>query len=164
MNTMKFIDTTKFWSAVLVAWFALGLPTEAAVRNIYPAPGQAKPDLAQALQSAASTHRRIILDFGGNWCPDCHALDAYFHDASNDPILEAGFILVHVNIGRLDQNLDIAKRYEIPLDKGVPALAVLDSDGTLIFSQKAGEFEAMRSMRSAAVTDFLNHWKPAASS
>jgi thiol-disulfide isomerase/thioredoxin len=164
MNTMRFMHTTKFFTAVLVAWFALGLPTGAAVRNIYPAPEQAKSDLAQAMATAASTHRRIILDFGGNWCPDCHALDAYFHDASNDPILEAGFILVHVNIGRLDQNLDIAKRYEIPLDKGVPALAVLDSDGKLIFSQKAGEFEAMRSMRSVAVTDFLNHWKPSASS
>lgn len=164
MNTMRFMDTTKFLTTVLVAWFALCLPTGAAVHNIYPAPEQAKSDLAQAMASAASTHRRIILDFGGNWCPDCHALDAYFHDASNDPILEAGFILVHVNIGRLDRNLDIAKRYEIPLDKGVPALAVLDSDGKLLFSQKAGEFEAMRSMRSVAVTDFLNHWKPVAGS
>jgi hypothetical protein len=115
-------------------------------------------------RSGAGDGKRCIDPSKDHLGPDCHALDAYFHDASNDPILEAGFILVHVNIGRLDRNLDIAKRYEIPLDKGVPALAVLDSDGKLLFSQKAGEFEAMRSMRSVAVTDFLNHWKPVAGS
>jgi thioredoxin 1 len=41
----------------------------------------------------------------------------------------------------------------------VPALAVLDSHGRLLYSQKAGEFEAMRGMQSGAVTEFLNTWK-----
>jgi len=115
-----------------------------------------------ALQSAGANHRRIIVDFGGNWCTDCHVLDGYFHDAANRPILEADFLLVHVNIGRLDQNLDLAERYQIPLKKGVPALAVLDSDGKLLYSQRTGEFEAMRSMQSSAVTAFLTQWKPVA--
>ncbi len=78
------------------------------------------------------------------------------------PLLEADFLLVHINIGRLDQNLDLAKRYEVPLKKGVPALAVLDSDGKLLYSQRTGEFEAMRQMQSSAVTEFLTQWKPAA--
>ena len=132
-----------------------------AAPDIYPAPEQAKTDVATALQTAATTHRRVILDFGGNWCPDCHVLDTYFHDAANAPLLEAGFVLVHVNIGRLDQNLDIAERYAVPLKKGVPALAVLDADGKLLYSQVTGEFEAMRKMQSSAVTEFLTKWKPA---
>ena len=132
--------------------------TPARARDIYPSPEQADADLAAALGSAASTHRRVILDFGGNWCTDCHVLDSYFHDATNGPILEANFILVHVNIGRRDQNLAMAARYRVPLEKGVPALAVLDTDGALRFSQRTGEFEAMRGMRSDAVTEFLRHW------
>jgi thiol:disulfide interchange protein len=131
-----------------------------AAPDIYPAPEQAPADIATALQTAAATHRRVILDFGGNWCPDCHALDVYFHDATNKPLVEAGYVLVYVNIGRVDKNLDIAERYEVPLKKGVPALAVLDTDGKLLYSQKTGEFEAMRSMQSSSVTDFLNQWKP----
>jgi thioredoxin 1 len=138
------------------------LSSRAAQPDIYPDPGRAKADLATALQTAAATHRRVILDFGGNWCPDCHVLDLYFHDAVNKPILEANYLLVHVNIGRRDQNLDIAERYQIPLAKGVPALAVLDTDGKLIYSQKTGEFEAMRGMQSTAVTGFLDQWKPSA--
>ena len=133
-----------------------------AAPDIYPAPEQAKADVAAALQMAATMHRRVILDFGGNWCPDCRVLDSYFHDAANRPLLEAGYVLVHVNIGRMDQNLDIAERYEVPLKKGVPALAVLDEDGKLLYSQKTGEFEAMRGMQPNTVTDFLNQWKAAA--
>jgi thioredoxin 1 len=67
---------------------------------------------------------------------------------------------VHVNIGRSDANLDIAARYQIPLIRGVPAVAVLSSRGALLFSQKSGEFEPMRDMQSRAVTDFLQRWKP----
>ncbi len=148
-------------SAVAILGIAAQAPGVAAVPDIYPDPGKAKTDLAAALQTAAANHRRIILDFGGNWCTDCHVLDTYFHDTVNKPLLEADFLLVHVNIGRLDQNLDLAERYQIPLKKGVPALAVLDSDGKLLYSQRTGEFEAMRGMQSSAVTEFLTQWKPA---
>ncbi len=139
-----------------------GTSSLASLPDIYPGAGRAKDDVVTALQTASATHRRVILDFGGNWCPDCHALDLYFHDAANKPILDANYVLVHINIGRMDQNLDIADRYHIPLAKGVPALAVLGPDGKLIYSQKTGEFEAMRGLQSSAVTDFLNRWKPSA--
>ncbi len=146
-------------SVLLLALATAAAPSPAAERDIYPAPEQAAGDLSAALKSAASMHKRVIVDFGGNWCPDCHVLDAYFHDSANKPLLDANYVLVHVNIGRMDANLDIAERYQIPLRKGVPALAVLDEHGTLLYSQKTGEFEAMRSMRSSAVTDFLARWK-----
>lgn len=132
----------------------------AGVPNIYPEPDRAAGDLAAALHTAAATHRRVILDFGGNWCPDCHVLDDYLHNAANRPILDTNYVLVHVNIGRLDHNVELAERYGIPLNKGVPALAVLDSGGELLYSQKIGEFEAMRGMPSSAVTQFLLQWKP----
>jgi len=69
-------------------------------------------------------------------------------------------VLVHVNIGMMDANQDIAEKYEVPLHKGVPALAVLSENGKLLYSQKSGEFEAMRRMESSAVTQFLVQWKP----
>jgi thioredoxin 1 len=128
--------------------------------DIYPAPAQAASDLSAALRTAAATHKRILLDFGGNWCPDCHVLDIYFHDQTNLPILQANFVLVHVNIGRYDANLDLAEKYQIPLKKGVPALAVLSDHGKLLYSQTGGEFEAMRSMQSSDVTHFLAQWRP----
>jgi thiol:disulfide interchange protein len=129
-------------------------------RDIYHDPAQARADLSTALKTAAATHKRILLDFGGNWCGDCQVLDIYFHDPANRPILDANFVLVHINIGMTDANLDIAKRFGVPLDRGVPALAVLSERGTLLYSQKTGEFAPMRRMESSAVTNFLVQWKP----
>ncbi len=129
-------------------------------RIIYPAPDQAKADIAAALKTAAASRKRVLLDFGGNWCPDCQVLDIYFHNAKNWPILNANFVLVHVNIGQMDANLDLASRYGVPIHKGVPALAVLSDHGKLLYSQKNGQFEAMRHMQSSSVTDFLVQWRP----
>jgi hypothetical protein len=61
----------------------------------------------------------------------------------------------------MDINLDIASQYRIPLEKGVPAVAVLSDKGKLLYSQKGGEFEAMRRMDPSSVTSFLVQWKPA---
>jgi thioredoxin 1 len=130
-------------------------------RDIYPNPSQARGDLAAALKQAAQTHRRILLDFGGNWCGDCQVLDFYMHDDRNRPLVEQNFVVVHVNIGRYDANLDLARKYDVPLEKGVPALAVLSETGRLLYSQKNGEFEAMRQMESSALTEFLVKWRPA---
>jgi thiol:disulfide interchange protein len=149
-------------TALLTLWaLALALPAHA-LPDIYPAPEQAQADLAAALKQAAAQHRRVIVDFGGNWCTDCHVLDGYMHDAANQPLLEANFVVVHVNIGRIDKNKDIAERYGVPLGKGVPALAVLDERGKLLYSQTGGEFEDMRHMDSGSLTQFLQRWKPRA--
>lgn len=128
-------------------------------RQIYGDPAQTHAELREALAKAAHEHKRVILDFGGNWCGDCQVLDIYFHQEPNASLLRDHYVLVDVNIGRYDQNTDIADKYAIPLKRGVPALAVLDSHGTLLYSQKTGEFENMRNMDSASVTDFLTRWK-----
>jgi len=60
----------------------------------------------------------------------------------------------------MDKNTDVAEKYGVPLGKGVPALAVLDARGNVLYSQRNGEFEAMRRMDEASVTEFLNQWKP----
>jgi thioredoxin 1 len=146
-------------SALFYLVIAVGSPARSAQPDIYPPPEQASADIAAALKSAATSHKRVILDFGGNWCTDCHVLDLYFHDAANRPLLAANYNLVHINIGHFDANVDIAARYQIPLSKGVPAIAVLDDRGKLLYSQKTGEFETMRHMQTGAVTDFLVRWK-----
>jgi thiol:disulfide interchange protein len=153
------VKTLKFLALALLVCIGAGL-ARSADRVIYPEPPQASADLTSALKTAAAEHKRILLDFGGNWCGDCQVLDIYFHDPNNLPILNANFVLVHINIGHMDENVDIAKRYGVPLDKGVPALAVLSEHGKLLYSQKQGEFEAMRRMQSSSVTSFLVQWRP----
>jgi thioredoxin 1 len=127
--------------------------------SIYNENADAHAEVRDALARAAREHKRIILDFGGNWCGDCRVLDIYFHREPNAALLADNYVLVDIDIGRMDKNVDIAQRFNVPLQKGVPALAVLDSHGRLLYSQTNGEFERMRSMDPDSVTQFLQHWK-----
>ena len=139
---------------------ALPAPAQVANKQIYPDPTSAHDDLKFALARAPREHKRVILDFGGNWCGDCRVLDLYFEQAPNAELLGKYFIKVDVNVGRFDANTDLAKKYGVPLDRGVPAMVVLDSDGKLLYSQKNGEFESMRRLQPTDVTAFLQRWKP----
>jgi len=131
-------------------------------KNIYPADANAHAEIKEAEEKAAAGHKRVLLVFGANWCYDCHVLDLAFHRPDFASVVE-GYEVVHVDIGDDGKkNGDVAKEFETPLDKGIPALAVVESDGKLVISQKNGEFEDARSMTPEALLEFLNEWKPGA--
>ena len=132
-------------------------------QHIYPDISAAQSDIAAGIKQARSTHKRVLVDFGGDWCGDCQVLDIYFHDPQNLPLLQQNYVLVHVNVGRIDQNLDVGEKYGVNLKKGVPALAVLSPTGKPLYGQ-SGEFSSMRYMESASVHDFLTRWKSGPSS
>ncbi len=127
---------------------------------IYSDTADAPAEIRAAIAQAAREHKRVLLDFGGNWCGDCQVLNLYFHDPGNASLLQHNYILVDVSVGEYDRNLDLAQRYGVPLNKGVPALVVLDGHGRVLYAQRNGEFEKMRTLDSAAVTKFLKTWKP----
>jgi thiol:disulfide interchange protein len=138
-----------------------GSAAHPASREIYPDPALAKPEIAAALKEAAQTHKRVLLEFGGNWCGDCIVLDMYLHSARNAPLLGASFVVVHVNVGELDENLDIAEQYGVPVKRGVPEVAVLSEAGKLLYSTRDKALElAVQRGDTGAVTDFLVRWKP----
>jgi thioredoxin 1 len=128
--------------------------------QLYPPPEEAQAEISSALAAAAKDHKRVLLVFGGNWCYDCHVLDATFRSKAFAPLVNANYHVIHINVGNYDVNLDLAKKYEIPLEKGVPSLAILDPDGTLVVSQKKGEFESTVRIGPEDVVDFLKKWKP----
>ena len=115
--------------------------------------------IAAGLKQATKEHKRVILDFGGDWCGDCQVLDIYMHREPNAELLSKNFVVVHISVGRIDKNLEIGDRYGVALHKGVPALAVLDANGKALYAQAGGEFESMRYMQESSVTEFLNKWK-----
>ena len=128
-------------------------------KDLYPADADANKEITEALTAAAKSRKRVLLIFGGNWCYDCHVLDEAFHSPEIAPTLNRNFVVVHIDIGEYNKNLDLAKKYEIPLNRGVPAAAVLSSDGKLIVSQKNQEFEKAQSMAPEEILAFLNKWK-----
>jgi len=130
-------------------------------KNIYPADADAHADIKEAEERATREKKRVLLVFGANWCFDCHVLDLAFQRPDLSPILAMNYEVVHVDLGPDEhKNADLVKQYDVPLNKGIPALAVAESDGKLVVSQKNGEFEDARGLAPDALADFLNKWKP----
>lgn len=130
-----------------------------ATRNVYPADADAHAEIKEALEKAARGHKRVLVVFGANWCYDCHVLDLAFRRADIAPFLDASFEVVHIDIGQGEKNQDLMKEYGVPVERGIPALAVLDEKGKLLFSQKNGEFEKARALGPEDLVAFLNRWK-----
>lgn len=144
--------STRVWTS--------GMHPQMGSANIFSDTADAKAEIRSAILQAKDEHKNVILDFGGNWCPDCQLLNIYFHDPGNAALLARNYIKVDVNVGEYDKNLDLVRKYGIPLNKGVPALAVLDGSGREIYVQKNAEFEKMHQLDSTSVTAFLEKWKP----
>src|SRR6266853_3491776 len=131
-------------------------------KNIFLAGVDARTEIKEAEEKAAKDHKRVLVVFGANWCYDCHVLDMAFERPDLAPVLAASYQVVHVDIGEGNKNQDLMKDYQVPMKKGIPALAVLESTGKLVVSQKNGEFENARAMTPEALLEFLNKWKPQA--
>src|SRR2546421_9971132 len=127
--------------------------------DLYPGNADAKKEIDEAVSRAAVKHKRVLLIFGANWCYDCQVLDRALHDADAGKVVSENFLLVHVDIGEGENNSELVKTYKIPLDKGVPAVAILDANGKLLYSSGEGEFEAARKMLKKDLVAFLQHWK-----
>jgi thioredoxin-related protein len=128
--------------------------------DLYPANADAKKDIEAALKTAHAENKRVILIFGGNWCYDCHVLDQALHEGEANKIVKESFLLVHVDIGEGDKNLDLIKKYETTLGSGVPTVVIIDDEGRVVYSSTRGEFEAARRMMKKDLVAFLNQWKP----
>jgi len=135
-------------------------PPKDTAKDIYPAGIDAHVEIKEALAKAAKQHKRVLVVFGANWCYDCHVLDQAFERPDLAPVLTRNFEVVHVDVGEGDKNQDLMNEYQVPMQKGIPALAVLESDGKLLFSQKGGEFERARALTPEDLLAFLNKWKP----
>lgn len=128
-------------------------------KHIYPEIAQGDTDVANGLKEARKDHKRVLLIFGGDWCGDCQVLDINLHDAQNAALVEKNYVVVHVNIGHMDQNVELAQKYGVPLKKGVPAVSVIDPTGKVVHAQATGEFADMRHMDPRSVNEFLTQWK-----
>jgi thioredoxin-related protein len=127
---------------------------------IYPANADAKHDISEALAKATTDHKRVLLVFGADWCYDCHVLDYRFHQPDIQPVLDKNFVVVHIDIGTGEKNVDVAKQYQIPLDRGVPSVAVVDRSGVVLYSTQHGEISPTRKLPASEILSFLEKWAP----
>jgi thiol:disulfide interchange protein len=122
-----------------------------------------------ALQQARTDNKRVLLDFGANWCPWCHLLHQLF--TTDDSIrrkLAASYVVVMIDVNKRKgaaRNASVNEKYGNPLKAGLPVLVLLDADGRQLVTQETGAFEKSGQAGAddpAKVLAFLEQWAPPA--
>jgi thioredoxin 1 len=145
---------------IFAAILALGGLARAASEAIYDEKADAPKQVSAAIAEAGRSGKRIVLVFGANWCPDCHALDVQMHKPELAAIVEKNFLVVKIDVGSMDKNLDLAQKYGVPLRRGIPAMAVLDPQGKPLYVQDQGQFADARHLSFESIKAFFEQWMP----
>jgi thiol-disulfide isomerase/thioredoxin len=132
-------------------------PATPAPSFLYDPTADARADIAAALTAAKADGKRVLLDFGADWCPDCHVLAAYLEGAAGRALVEPAFHVVRIDVGFFDHNLDVVRDY---LDmRGIPEVVVLDAKGAIVGSSAvSGSLASASGMTEKQVLDEIRAW------
>ncbi len=112
--------------------------------KLYDESADAKVQIATALARAAKDNKRVLLQWGGNWCGWCtrlHELCQSDKKIARELLYE--YEVVHVDTGGpKNKNLDLAKSYGADVAKhGFPFLTILDAHGKPVANQETESLE-----------------------
>lgn len=126
---------------------------------IYDPQADARAEVEAALAQSRKDGRRVLLDFGADWCPDCIVLAHHFEQPDAKAVLERSFHVVRIDVGYFDRNLDVVRDYGDAIGQGIPAVVVLDSTGTVVASTADGRLANARTMTVTEVLALLEQWE-----
>ncbi len=126
----------------------------------YPDGVDADRAVAVAKVRAARSGKRLLIDLGGNWCLDCRILAGTMELPELKAFMAKHFVIVAVDVGRFDKNLQIPAHYGITQRlAGVPAVLIVDpKTDRLVNKGRETALADARSMSPQALADWLAQW------
>jgi thiol:disulfide interchange protein len=124
------------------------------VAHPYDETADAHAQVDAALAEGKRTGRTVLLDFGGNWCPDCRMLAGVFQEKPVADWMAQHFVVLTVDIGRRNKNMDISQRWGVTI-QGVPTVMMISPQGKLLNKDDPYGLADARSMSTQAVVDLL---------
>lgn len=116
----------------------------------------------EARGQANASGKRVAVIFGADWCPDYQALETAFESPYVAPFIEPAYELVRLDVGQRDRNLTLMGEYGMDVRRGIPAVAILEGDGTLVTAQTGGEFGNARALPVVEIAEFFRQHGPPA--
>ena len=148
----------------IVSWSTVMFSQDMAKFKLYKPEENAEQEIERSTKKAKDEGKHVFIQVGGNWCIWC----ARFHDFINkdskiDSIINAGYVVYHVNYSKENFNGNLLKKYGFPQRFGFPVFLILDNEGKLIHTQNSWYLEdGNKSYDREKVVAFLNDWTPAA--
>jgi thiol:disulfide interchange protein len=132
----------------------------AAKPAIYDESADGSKQIAEALARAGKDGKRVLLQFGANWCPWCHKLHSLFEtDQGIAAQLKSGYVVVLIDVNK-GRNSEVDAKYGHPIRLGLPVIVILDADGKQLTTKDSGELEEGDHHSPKKVMAFLKKWSP----
>lgn len=123
----------------------------------YPAPQMAQGQLQAAIARAKVSGKPVLLDFGGNWSPDCWALSGVLAIPAVSAWIAQNFEVVVINISRHNTNMGIGENYGVEIT-AVPSVLIVSPEGKLLNTGTVAALSNASKMTPQAVVDQLAVW------
>jgi thiol-disulfide isomerase/thioredoxin len=115
--------------------------------------------VAAAFARAKKSHKRVLLDLGGNWCPDCIILANLMRMPGMKEFMAKHYEVASVDVGRFDKNLQIPARFGYTKRlQGVPTVLVATPDGKLVNDGHVFALSDARNMTPQSLAEYLAQW------
>ena len=122
----------------------------------YDEKANANAQVDRAFAKAKKSGKRVLIDLGGNWCPDCIVLANFLELPEMRRFMETYYEEVLVDVGRFNRNLQIPAKFGITERlKGVPALLIATPDGKLVNGENVFATANANSMTPQAIAAYL---------
>ncbi|MFC9336942.1 thioredoxin family protein [Streptomyces sp. NPDC057020] len=123
----------------------------------YPTGADARGAVTAAVAAAKADGKKVLIDFGANWCGNCKAADRVFATSGVGALLDSSYHVVKVDIGSQDSSaFDLLRDY--CSGEGaykMPVLVVLDGNGKVVTeTHSTGNPE----LTEAGLGAFLRKW------
>jgi len=108
---------------------------------VYDEQADARQQVTAALARAKKENRRVLIQWGANWCGWCKWLAGTMKsDGGLRRKLQYEYDVVHVDVGRFNKHMDLAKDLGAEF-KSIPFLTILDAEGKALVQQNTEPFE-----------------------
>jgi thiol-disulfide isomerase/thioredoxin len=140
------------------------ISTLAELQTPLPFPYDEKADANKAvdaaLAKAKAEHKLAFIDLGGNWCGDCRVLAGLMELPEINAFVDAHYIVVTVDVGRFNRNLQIPARWGITQRlEGVPSVLVVDPvTNKLVDVGHIAALADARHMDPQGIADWIAQW------
>ncbi|MBE9559660.1 MAG: thioredoxin family protein [Proteobacteria bacterium] len=115
-------------------------------------------DGRKALKLAEETHRKVLIEVGGDWCSWCHVLDRFIKDHPQvESRLHEIFVVLKVNISDSNDNVEFMRAF--PRAHGYPHMYITDSSGTILHSQDTADFRENKKYSEQRFNAFFDRWE-----
>lgn len=113
-------------------------------KTLYDESADGATQIAEALAEAKKENKRVLIQWGANWCGWCHILEDQTFKGNRGVArkLMYEYEVVHLDIGRGDKHLELAEKFGADFkNHGVPYLTIVDADGKVLLNQETGALE-----------------------